>query len=340
MISARRSTGTAAGPRWSDCEAAKIMEQLPFDVAEQQRTRIAWLYYVEGLTQSEIADRVGLSRVRVNRELAICRERGIVQIRINAKLAPCVALERQLVSRFGLKDAVVVPTPEDLGQLPAVIGMAAGQYVSDRLAPNMSIGVAWGRTMLGSLKALERRPLQGLSVVSLIGGLTRASAINTYETASRFADLFGADCYYLAAPTFTSCADSRTIFIEQAAIGDVLDRARRIDMAMVSVGSLGPDSTIRRLQMLGDDEIESLMERGAVGDCLAHFIDAAGRLVDHPVNQRVIGLAPHDLGNVPTAILASGGPDKAQVMRAVLEAGYLNIVITDDASARRLLEAG
>jgi DNA-binding transcriptional regulator LsrR (DeoR family) len=314
------------------------METVPFDAAEQQRTRIAWLYYVEGLTQSDIAERVGLSRVRVNRELAVCRERGIVQIRINAKLAPCVALERQLVERFGLKDAVVVPTPEDLAQLPAVIGMASGEYVSDRLEPRMSIGVAWGRTLLGSLKAIDRRPLAGLSIVSLIGGLTRASAINTYETASRFADLFAADCYYLAAPTFTSCPESRAIFVEQAAIGDVLERARHIDMALVSVGSLAPDSTIRRLQMLGDEEIASLIEAGAVGDCLAHFIDAEGRLLDHAVNQRVIGLAPHELANVPTSILASGGPAKARVMKAVVKAGYLNTVITDEESARRLLE--
>lgn len=314
------------------------MEQVPLDTAEHQRARIAWLYYVEGLTQSEVADRVGLSRVRVNRELALCRERGIVQIRINAKLAPCVALERRLVERFGLKDAVVVPTPEDAAQLPAVLGMAAGQYVSDRLAPRMSIGVAWGRTLLGSLKAIDRRPIEGLSIVSLIGGLTRASAINTYETASRFADLFGAECYYLAAPTFTSCAESRAIFIEQAAIGDVLERARQIDMALVSVGSLAPDSTIRRLRLLGEDEIASLVEAGTVGDCLAHFIDAEGRLLDHPVNQRVIGLAPQDLGNVPTSILASGGPAKARVMKAVIRAGYLNVVITDEASAKRLLE--
>jgi DNA-binding transcriptional regulator LsrR (DeoR family) len=313
------------------------METVPFDNAEQQRTRIAWLYYVEGLTQSEIADRVGLSRVRVNRELAICRERGIVQIRINAKLAPCVALERRLVERFRLKDAVVVPTPEDAAQLPSVIGMAAGQYVSDRLAAGMSIGVAWGRTMLGSLKAIERRSLDGLSVVSLIGGLTRASAINTYETASRFADLFGAECYYLAAPTFTSCAESRTIFIEQAAIGDVLERARQIDMALVSVGSTSPQSTIRRLELLTEEEADSLIAAGAVGDCLAHFLDAEGRLVDHPINQRVIGLAPHELAGVPTSILASGGPAKALIMKAVVKAGYMNVVITDEVSAQRLL---
>ncbi len=313
------------------------MESLPFDTAEQQRTRIAWLYYVEGLTQSEIADRVGLSRVRVNRELAICRERGIVQIRINAKLAPCIALERQLVERFRLKDAVVVPTPEDSSQLPAVIGMAAGEYVSDRLTGGMSIGVAWGRTMLGSLKAIERRALDGLAVVSLIGGLTRASAINTYETASRFADLFGADCYYLAAPTFTSCAESRTIFIEQAAIGDVLERARQIDMALVSVGSMATGSTMRKLELLTQEEAESLIAAGAVGDCLAHFLDAEGRLVDHQMNRRVIGLAPHELAGVPTSILASGGPAKAAIIKAVVKAGYMNVVITDEASAQHLL---
>jgi DNA-binding transcriptional regulator LsrR (DeoR family) len=315
-------------------------ETIPADSVEQQRTRIAWLYYVEGLTQSEVADRVGLSRVRVNRELAICRESGIVQIRINARLAPCVAVERRLVARFGLKDAVVVPTPTDAALLPAVIGSAAGEYVSDRLVAGMSIGVAWGRTMLGSLKAIERRPLEGLSVVSLIGGLTRASAINTYETASRFADLFGAACFYLAAPTFTSSPESRAIFVEQSAIGDVLERARRVDMALVSVGDLGPDSTVRRLALIGDDEAQSLIEAGAIGDCLAHFIDAEGRLVDHPINRQVIGLAPDELGSVPTSILASGGPAKTPVMRAVIAAGYLNVVITDEASALALLGDG
>lgn len=308
-----------------------------FDSAEQLRTRIAWLYYVEGLTQSEIAERVGLSRVRVNRELAVCRERGIVQIRINGKLAACVALERQLVERYRLKDAVVVPTPEQPGLLPAVIGMAAGQYVSDRLAPGMSIGVAWGRTLLGSLKAIERRTVEGLSVVSLMGGLTRASAINTYETASRFADLFGAECYYLAAPTFTSSAESRATFIQQAALHEVLERARNVDLALVSVGDLGPDSTIRRLDLLTEEEVASLLAAGAVGDSLGHFIDAAGRLLDHPVNQRVIGIAPAELSHLPTAILASGGPTKDRVIRAVLQARFMNVVITDEATAQRLL---
>jgi len=313
------------------------MDGQTFDAAGQQRARIAWLYYVEGLTQGEIAERVGMSRVRVNRELAVCRDQGIVQIRINAKLAPCIALERQLVGRFGLKDAVVVPTPGDAAQLPAVIGMAAGHYVSDRLAPGMSIGVAWGRTMLGSLKAIERRSLDGLSVVSLIGGLTRASAINTYETASRFADLFGAECYYLAAPTFTSSAESRAIFIEQAAIGDVLERARRVDLALVSVGDLGADSTMRRLGLLSDEEVASLEAAGAVGDCLAHLLDADGKLLDHPINRRVIGLAPSDLSSVPTSILASGGPAKDRVIKAVLAARLMNVVITDEATAGRLL---
>ncbi len=317
-----------------------MSESAFFDRTEQLRTRIAWLYYVEGLTQSGIAERIGLSRVRVNRELAICRERGIVQIRINARLASCVASERRLIERFGLKDAVVVPTPEDPTLLPEVIGTAAGQYVSDRLVAGMNIGVGWGRTVFGSLKAIERRIVPDLSIVSLMGGLTRASAINTYETASRFADLLGADCYYLAAPTFISSAESRATFIEQAAISDVLERARKVDLALVSVGDLGAGSTIRRLDLLGADELDSLIEAGAVGDSLGHFVDARGRLVDHPINRRVIGLAPAELSGVPTAILASGGPEKDRVIAAVLEAGFLNVAITDEATAGRLLAPG
>ena len=93
-----------AGPRSSPCSS------LP-DEDEQRRTRIAWLYYVEGKTQSRDRRGSALSRVKVNRELAIGRDSGLVQIRINGRLACCVALERKLEPAIGLAEAVVVPTP-------------------------------------------------------------------------------------------------------------------------------------------------------------------------------------------------------------------------------------
>ncbi|MCB9942871.1 MAG: sugar-binding transcriptional regulator [Geminicoccaceae bacterium] len=307
------------------------------DREDQQRTRIAWLYYVEGRTQGQIAEQLGLSRVRVNRELAICRELGIVQIRINSRLKNCVELERELVKHYRLANAVVVPAPSDSENFPAVIGGAAGIFISDHMSDRMSIGIGWGRTLRASLQSVERKRWQGMTVVSLMGGLTRGSAINTYETASRFADILDAECYYLAAPTFTSSPQSRATILEQGAITEVIERGRSVDMALVSVGALERQSTIRRLGLVSAEDTLSLQLSGAIGDLLGHYLDEAGELVDHPMNDRVIGLSPEDLGKVRLSILASGGVEKLPIIRAVLSRGYVNVIVTDEQTARKLL---
>src|ERR1700755_1352657 len=80
------------------------------DAEEELQARVAWHYYIGNMTQQEIAQRIGSNRVRVNRLLAASRESGLVQITINSRIAPCIALEEQLVEQFELEGAVVVPT--------------------------------------------------------------------------------------------------------------------------------------------------------------------------------------------------------------------------------------
>lgn len=326
----------APGPRPDEERSplAVVLDVLGAD--EQRRTRIAWLYYVEGLTQAEIAELLGISRVKVVRDLQICRQTGLVQIQINGRLAPCVALERALVKRYGLTQAVVVPSPHDPAHLPATLGVAVGAWLSEKIGPGQTLGIGWGRTLHWSVRALRRREIPDLTVVSLLGGIGRGSEINMYETASRVAETLGAQCYYLAAPAYASSASLRDMLLEQAGLREVLERARRADIAVVSVGSLGPESTNRRIGLLDEEELPGLEAAGAVGDLLCTFLDAAGRPVDHPLNRRAVGLPVEDLRRVPTSVLASGGPEKVPIVKAALVGGYVNTLITDERTAEAL----
>ena len=306
---------------------------------EHRRTRIAWLYYVEGRTQAEIAVRLGISRTKVVRDLAVCRETGLVQIRINGRLAGCVRLEHALEARYGLVEAMVVPTPSNPGDIPPALGIAVGAYLSDRLGPEMTVGIGWGRTLRWSVRAVRRSGLSGLTVVALLGGIGRGSEINTYETASRLADAIGAQCYYLAAPTFASTPELSAMLLEQPGIREVCERGRRAQLVLVSVGSLTAGSTNRRLGLVTDAEVRELEAKGAVGDLLGHFLDADGRIVDHELNRRVVGLPPSDLRRAPVSLLASGGEDKVGILGGVLRAGYVNRLMTDERTATALVEA-
>jgi DNA-binding transcriptional regulator LsrR (DeoR family) len=307
------------------------------DPEEQLATRAAWLYFMAGLTQDQIGKRLGVNRVRVNRLIADAREQGLVQITVTGRLADCVALEEQLKRAFDLKDVVVVPTPPDPGQLRLVIGLAAGQYLGSCLKDGMSVGVGWGRTLRLSLRAVRRRDYNRISVVSLIGGLTQSSAVNPHETASHLADVIGAQCYYFAAPAFTDTAATKAVLMNQPMLREVYERGRRADLAFLSVGEIGPANTMAQLGLISPAEVASLKAAGAVGDICSHWIDSRGRMVDHPLNDRAIGLSPANLQEVPRVILVSGGPNKTDVIAGALRAGYANILVTDEVTAEALL---
>jgi DNA-binding transcriptional regulator LsrR (DeoR family) len=310
----------------------------PVDAEQQVLTRAAWLYFVAGHTQSQIGRALGITRVRVNRLLAQAREEGVVQINISGRLANCVVLEDAIKRRFNLQDAVVVPTPRDHRLLPQIIGTAAGQYLGSRLVDGLSIGVGWGRTLRFSLRSVPRKNYRDLSVVSLMGGLTHSSLINPHETASHLADILGARCYYIAAPALTDTEATRDIMMNQPMLREVFDRARKTDLALVSVGDLAEANTMLAVGLIGSRDVASLRDAGAVGDICCHWIDKSGATVDHALNRRVIGLAPSDLVRAKCVVLASGGMNKIVVLRGVLAAGCAGVLVTDEQTAQGLVD--
>ncbi len=310
------------------------------ELVADAKVRAAWLYYVEGLTQEQIAEALGLSRIKVVRMLAAARAEGTVRIRIDARSATQVGLERGLVTTLGLEEAVVVPTARDAGSIPALVGYAAGLWLSDMLRDNMSLAVGWGQTLSLALRGMQPRQIEAMSVVSLLGGLTHSRSINPSAVARRVADMFGADCFQLTAPVFVSSAGMRDALWREPTLRDLLDRARAADVALLSVGSLGRDSTLFREGLLPESDLETLKAAGAVGDLLCHFIDADGKLVDHPVNRRIMAVSPSELTGIGLVAIAGGGANKAPAIRAALRASAAKVLITDESAAEALLAGG
>ena len=308
------------------------------DREQNLKTRVAWLYHMEGLTQEAIAEKVEISRARVLKILAQCRQDGTVQIRVTSKLSACVELERRLEAAFGFSKAVVIPTPSDEDAIPHLLGLIAGGYISDSLRDGMTIGLGWGRTLQASINAIQPRPLRGLTVVSLLGGLTRATGLNPSEFAWRFADLLEAESYLLSAPVFApSEAIKQALFAHQG-IEEVLIRARHLDLAIVGAGDFAPSATIPRYGLLGKTEIDDLMSMGAVGDVLCHFFNREGQLLDHPVNRRVMALDPLELRRATKLVLASGGWRKLPAILGAIRLLRPSVLLTDVGAAEGLLE--
>jgi DNA-binding transcriptional regulator LsrR (DeoR family) len=305
--------------------------------ADRLRARATWLYFVEGLTQSEIAKLLGLNRVAVVRLIADARRRNEVRITLASPLSELAGLERALESRYGLGRAIVAPLSAPAADPTRAIAAAAGTWINAALRPGLTVGLGWGRTLHGSLPFIAGRTIEDLRVVSLLGGITAARRFNPAEFAWAFAELFQGEGYLIPAPALVDSPETKQALLERCGLAEIFRMAERLDLVLLSVGSLESITTSYRTGHLTEAERHSLIAAGAVGDVLYHFIDEAGRPVDHPVNARAMSVDLAVLRRTPERVLVSGGAEKVRALRGAIRALEPTVLVTDQTTAEMLL---
>src|SRR5688572_20926023 len=265
-IDGRAGAATAMNESASNPPAAPSDPTQDWSEAQLQ-TRAAWYSYVGGLTQQEIADRLGLTRLRVNKIVNQARADGLVRIEIQMPFASCVALEEKLKARFALDEVSVVPSVPDHDTQQEVIGEAAAIMLEPLLKDGIGLGVGWGRTLREAAHRLRVDKHPSSWVTSLMGGLTRGSGTNTFEVATEFARLLSAECYYVAAPIYCPSVESRSTLLTHYGLAEVMRRAREGDIALLACGDLSQRSLLASTNIVSEN-VDELHRVGAVGDIL------------------------------------------------------------------------
>ena len=304
--------------------------------SERLRQRAAWMYFVEEMTQSAIADALGVGRVTVVRMLAEAKALGEVRIALSRGHAELGGLEAALCKTHGFEEALVAPLSAPTVDPTGPIGAALGDYVSSLLRNDMKIGLGWGRTLNRSLEYLRERSLRGLSVVSLVGGVTHFAHDNPAEFPSAFARAFNADCYLIPAPALVDSPATKTALIERCGLGAVYAFADALDAIVVSVGSLGGEATIARFELIGEADRRLMREFGGVGELLCNVFDHEGRFIDHPLNQRVMSVPMEAVRSAPIRVLAAGGHHKLPAIEGAIKLLRPTALVTDETTARKL----
>jgi len=301
--------------------------------------RIAWLYYHQGLTQQEIGDRLGLSRVKVVRLLARARDEGIVQIRVDHPSLRYVELEERLQEAFGLAGAVIVPTGETEEQTREAIGQFGAMYLERTVAPGDAVGTAWGVTLRHVARHLRPRPLSDVTVVQLLGGLHADGLINPLDVARVVAEKFEGRLQMLYTPAIVDTPEIRDALLSDNAIAQTLAAGAAVKKALVGIGDVTDDSSLLRWQALSPAEMSELRRLGAVGDILGRHFDIHGRPVETPLSERTIGISLDALQAIPHVIAVAGGARKVEAIVGALRGGYVDTLITDHRTAKAVLGA-
>ncbi|MDQ2695519.1 MAG: sugar-binding transcriptional regulator [Pseudomonadota bacterium] len=305
-------------------------------------TRAAWLYYVGGYTQAQIARRLNVSSAKAHRLLALAHRSGHVKVFVEGLPAECAALEERLTQQFRLKYCSVIPAVVDseAGAAASFTALGVGgarflyQYLENS-GPTV-IGIGQGRTLAATADRLPHFSHPNMRFVALLGGLTRKLAASPFDTIYRLAERTGGEGYFLPTPLIADSVADCEVLWAQKSVQRVLALARQCELYLISIGDMGPHAFMREIGMITAAEYQALGALGAKGDLLAQFLDADGRLVDCEMNQRSVSLRIHELEGREVVAIA-GGLAKTEAIAAALHSGMLTGLVTDEVAAHQIL---
>ena len=308
-------------------------------VSDEKLFRIAIAYFKNGKTQQDIASELGVSHVQVGKYLKLAKERGIVEIRINA---PFVSndekkkYELYLRESFGLENLVLVPSASNEKQSFRFLVEGASDYLLSRY-PNkpLNIGFGLGKTMnaICSFKprTVDKRnlwcvyPVTNYSV-SLDKANNRDSYFSVPDVVNDFSRNWGSK---VDKPFMDRILSEEKI--------DVSAKWKDMDVIVGGVGipiSRDPEA---REALLGREEADRCALVDIQGDYLNYFYDDSGNIV------KSVTLSPNamdveSMRRVGERIAVASGVQKIISIIGLLKCNIINTLVTDLDTARNMVE--
>jgi DNA-binding transcriptional regulator LsrR (DeoR family) len=307
--------------------------------------KVAQLYYVDDLSQQEIAERMGTTRSNVSRMLKAAKEQGLVEIRIVHPGRRDPGLEEALKRRFRIADARVAAFGAEHSRarqgLLAQVGKLAASWLDEAAHDGMLVGLSWGTTLRAMVDATVGERRHGIEIVQLVGGLfAHQSDSSGHDIARELADRVGATYTYLHAPAVLESSAACQTLLREPSIHGYLDRARHAELAVVGIGARGVGSSsliVDSLNLSAAERVE-LEASGYVGDVCGRFYDLGGHEVRSAARDRVVAVSLEDLRGIPTVVGVLAGREKALGALGALRGRILDVVVCDESAARTILD--
>lgn len=306
------------------------------DFRLDQKVRAAWMYYIAGQNQSEIASVLGTSRPVVQRLIAAAKEEGLVSIVLHHPVAQCLDYAQLLQEKYQLIDCNIVPVYSEESALDSV-AFGCYQLMARYLREDnqKTIGIGSGLTLK---KTIQRIDFDSLNTrcVALISAMDSYGQCNYYDDVPLLlARKIRAKYYQWPVSRYAQTTDEHTLWCSSRLFRSVSSMAEQADVIFVGIGSFGTQSPIVKDGFISHEQLDGLTTQGVIGEILGRFIDAAGQVVDCDSNKL---LTSYDIRHNPCPrIAAAHGEDKRQGILAAIKGGWINGLVTDEHTARWLL---
>ena len=297
---------------------------------------VARRFYLEGVSKSDIAAEIGVSRFKVARMLDWARATGLVRIELDTRGQIDLDLSVRLGAEDGLRHCVVIDAPEDDEVLlRTALGRAAAELLAEIVEPGDVLGLAWARSLMAMRTALTRLP--ACDVVQLTGALSLPSDDSSIELVRDLARKSNGQGFFYYAPMVLPDAATARALRTQPDIARAVERYPDVTKAVIGVGAWQQGlSTV--VGALTEQERREIYDLGVRSELSGVQIDGEGKPVTTPLTDRLIGIDADQLKAVPDVIAVAYGTAKVDAVNAGIRGGFITSLVTHTGMASGLLQ--
>jgi DNA-binding transcriptional regulator LsrR (DeoR family) len=307
-----------------------------------EAARAGWLYFIAGNTQEEIARKLKVSRPTAQRLVSLALSERLITFRLDHPIAACMELAARLTEQFGLVHCDVLPT--DPSSDSPVVGVAEGASAfleqSLRSPQPLTIALGTGRTLRAAVEQIPRMKCPQHKLVSLVGHISMRGTASFYDVLTRLSDLTLAPSYPMPLPVVVPSRKERDQLQKLEPVARLLELAAGADLCLVGIGRMDESAQVLVDGFMSAAELHDMQRRGAVGEVTAWAFDGAGRLIEGGTNDRVTSVPLKVPATVRRVIGVAQGTGKVLPIHAALKGRIVNGLITNEATARSLLDLG
>lgn len=306
---------------------------------ERNMIKVATLYYKEGLTQAQIANKMGVSRSLISKWLIDARNAGFIEFFINSEEIYSIELEIKLEKRFSLNAVKVIDTSNlSYPEIEKVVGQIGAISLKDKISNAKKIGISWGKSVKSLVTQFPFENFPEATFIPLIGGMgTNNFDIHSNQLCYEFARKTRGTSKYLYAPALVSNTFMRKEFEKNVYINEILSEAKNVSLAIVSIASPSHFNTMEEIGYINKNDIIELKEIGVVGDINSRFYNKNGEEVDHPINNNVIGLDIEELKRISEVVAIAYDEDKWEGIYYACKNKLITSLITTDIIANKVI---
>jgi len=296
-------------------------------------------YFLDGMTQSQIAKELFLSRPKVSRLLKKAKETGIVSININYASDQTEYIRDELTKRFNINNVRMVKTQSNYSDTLVEIGKYAADVMSNVMFDGMTIGISWGHSVRNTVSQMKKLSYEDIKIVELFGAISYdMGESDILSIGTNLSNKIGARFYPIPAPIFVDNNEARDALVKSPIIKHSLEMIDNCDLILTGLGAVETEIPQTLWDIYVEDELkEKILRKGGVGFLCAHFFDQRGEFLDLNINKNIIGIQSETIGKQKMIVVA-GGERKSKAILGALRAGRIDTLISDEDALLKVLE--